>query len=997
MITRSVLLGGLIAAMLVCGAQSAQAQTDRLETVRALFDAQAYVAAQDALANVDRSKLTEAEKGDFDRYTSILPEAIQGNQRAGLDLTEAQAALDDSRWAEAEALCDTVSANPYADSEQRELALQLRRRVAERRALADAAMPRGPIQNSEPQPAPAPTPAPEPVAAPTPPPPPPPVVSASQQPAPMVEAQPAPPTVSGRATVVQQLTERERLLWQRAVAKSEELGRQARQAADEKRFEEARQLADQALSVVEANRGYAQPASRYEAAREAALRLQRDVAAAREIYDADQARIESEEIRSRVVERRARMEALKQEKIGQLMNTARQLMRERRYAEAVTPLREILHIDPPNIEARDLLFRASEDAALARQVDQKDTMSNETRDAIIDVEEALIPWTAEIVYPQNWEEISLRRGRETLFGPTAAEETELNRMLGATIQDVKFEGAALAEVLDAIQTDHRLNLSVDWNDLEANGVLRDKPISLRLHKVSLRTVLNELLNHASGQSQLAYRVNDGVLRVASKAKLDREKFNRSYDIRDLLVQTPQFENSLELGTNFAADPRNKSRTPGDDLLPAEQTIPDDPVRMAAVNDLIHVIRTTVEPNSWRESGTGDASIHELNGQLVVYNTSDAQQQIGDLLSQLRETRALQIALEARFLTVTSNFLEEIGVDLDFVFNAGNAGLDRGVTTSGIPVIDPFTGAAVLVPRQYSRLGVTPAVPAVGNPLPQPTQVIPGQPFAAPGFVPATGGVVPFSSDQMTPVPLRQNTLALTDPQTLITGVPGSLASGGNFDPAMTIAGSFLDNLQVDFLIRATQANKRSSVVQAPRLVMFNGQRANIFSGTNQSYLASLQPQLAEGAAAFAPVIGQAPSGMSLDVEGTISADRKYVTVTVRAQQANAPTLIREQFQLPSGNSPGAFVTLVQQQSTRVNTTVSIPDGGTVLLGGTKLAGEIEVDAGVPILSKIPILKRAFTNTSLVKDTQTLLILMKAKIIIQREAEEEAFPMLSMGG
>ena len=78
----------------------------------------------------------------------------------------------------------------------------------------------------------------------------------------------------------------------------------------------------------------------------------------------------------------------------------------------------------------------------------------------------------------------------------------------------------------------------------------------------------------------------------------------------------------------------------------------------------------------------------------------------------------------------------------------------------------------------------------------------------------------------------------------------------------------------------------------------------------------------------------------------------------------------------------------------IRTTVSVPDGGTVLLGGLKQVGEVEIEAGVPILSKIPILKRAFTNSTMVEDTQTLLILLKAKILIQKEAEEEAFPTLT---
>ena len=80
--------------------------------------------------------------------------------------------------------------------------------------------------------------------------------------------------------------------------------------------------------------------------------------------------------------------------------------------------------------------------------------------------------------------------------------------------------------------------------------------------------------------------------------------------------------------------------------------------------------------------------------------------------------------------------------------------------------------------------------------------------------------------------------------------------------------------------------------------------------------------------------------------------------------------------------------------TAVNTIVSVPDGGTLLLGGQTLAAEIEREQGVPILSKIPFLKRLFTNKSLAKDEQILLILVKPSIIIQREVEQTQFPLLN---
>ena len=66
----------------------------------------------------------------------------------------------------------------------------------------------------------------------------------------------------------------------------------------------------------------------------------------------------------------------------------------------------------------------------------------------------------------------------------------------------------------------------------------------------------------------------------------------------------------------------------------------------------------------------------------------------------------------------------------------------------------------------------------------------------------------------------------------------------------------------------------------------------------------------------------------------------------------------------------------------------------LLLGGTTISGEIEREAGVPVLSEIPFLKRAFTNRSYAKDEQVLLILVKPTIIIQREIEQQSFPLLT---
>ena len=84
-------------------------------------------------------------------------------------------------------------------------------------------------------------------------------------------------------------------------------------------------------------------------------------------------------------------------------------------------------------------------------------------------------------------------------------------------------------------------------------------------------------------------------------------------------------------------------------------------------------------------------------------------------------------------------------------------------------------------------------------------------------------------------------------------------------------------------------------------------------------------------------------------------------------------------------------TTVQQPSfanTSVSTTVSVPDGGTILLGGIKRMREGRLERGVPILSKIQYVNRLFKNTAIGRETSTLMMTVTPRIIIQEEEEQK---------
>src|SRR5262249_9616631 len=93
--------------------------------------------------------------------------------------------------------------------------------------------------------------------------------------------------------------------------------------------------------------------------------------------------------------------------------------------------------------------------------------------------------------------------------------------------------------------------------------------------------------------------------------------------------------------------------------------------------------------------------------------------------------------------------------------------------------------------------------------------------------------------------------------------------------------------------------------------------------------------------------------------------------------------------------PGAavvFTQYVQQPRTSsisVSTTVTVPDGGTVVMGGLKRMSEGRLECGPPVLSKIPYIDRLFRNVGYGRQGTSVLIMVTPRVIIQEEEEERA--------
>jgi general secretion pathway protein D len=945
-----VLIVSLLLGVGPARAEDQPSDSQKLSKAIKLYSDGAYAASRDLLREVGEDKLkTEDEQLQLQRYLSLTAKAIAGVESAKRSFDEGTAALKDDRRDDAKGSFASVLSNPFAPADLRSRAQSHLSTLNDKPAAGGS-------------------------------------VSAPTQGA------------LDQSSLVDELAREHELLWQKAVATYKDAARKIQNAVLAEDFAEARRLMDFARQTIELNRRYASPAAKYEAMRQQSRDMEAFIEDEQRSHDERLIKKEHDEINQREAERRTLVEATQQNQIEQFMGRAAELKKEGRFDEAIQVYDQVLAIDPNYETARifhedlgDLLSNTE-----ARQIGEE--RDKQRQDLIVETDEAGIPWHDNLTYPKNWPEITARR----LGGVAEAGESEENRQvrkqLRKVVPEIKFDAVPFEEVIDQLRALTGLNIVPNWSALEAAAIEKDAEVSLRLNTVKIEKALDLILNEVgAGEVELAYEIDDGVIQISTKDDLSRRTFVKVYNIQDLVVSVPTFRgrriNLENIGQNqqqgglgggrFLEGGGASGGTSGGLFNGGEQGDEEDQQDgVDPLQPIIDLIQETIDPESWRTAGGNVGSISSLQQQIIVTQTSTAHDQLRDLLQDLRRARALQVSVEARYITISRNWLEQIGVDLDIILNNGNAGFDRST------ILDPATGNAILVPRQFTRNGFTPGAPG-GIGITQPTQPF-GQIFGQPGLVPGTGSVGP-ASGRSTPIPIVNNTLDLAAPSD--TNINGSLGSLVNSTPAFQIFGSFLDNIQVDFLLRASQVDRRASDLDSPRLVLFNGQRATFESFIEQDYIAALQPVIGDNAGAFLPSVATALTGRSLDVQATVSADRRYVTMTVRTF-TRVTGDFRTVFFAGSQTVGSGFIELATQTTQQIRTTVSVPDGGTLLIGGLKLSGERDVDAGVPILSRIPILKRAFSNTSNVKDDQVLLILLKPTIIIQDEAEADAFPTLS---
>jgi len=761
-----------------------------------------------------------------------------------------------------------------------------------------------------------------------------------------------------------------------------------------------------------------------------------------------------------------------EQEFADLVEDFNQKMKERRYAEAELLARKAKDLNPDLPQATIMVDKAKLQKQIAFNEDVKDRKADSFLKSLNDVEEAIIAPGRDYSMPdaRSWGELTKRRERFGRVDSRERTESELKieQSLGEQVS-LHYQDKPLTEVIRQIALDHEINITMKTRDIESSGLSVAQLVSIDVDGITLRSALNLLLDQAGG---LVYSIENETLMITNQLEQETKFINVAYNVADLVVpvgirnpaNVGQYGNSVPGSERVPGASGNGFYQVNDDLAvsiggngrPSANGTGSgsQSVSNADFSGLVNLITTTVEPGTWDvDGGNGTIGQEENTLSLVIRQTSAVHEQIADLLTQLRKLQDLQVTVEVRFISVSDSFFERIGVDFDMNLN-DTLGDPPGVPAFGSRQLQ-FPGGAGqnggggggqqggdLRGNQQGQGGGQQGQQnqGGGQQLFDPINRVNSPRDDFRGTVVGMSGPNQFTQDY--DIQFRQGSFEI--------GVPDF----GGFQPnaGIQVGMAILSDIEAFFFIQAAQGDSRSNILFAPKVTMYNGQFASITDQTQRYLVIGQIPNIAPGAVGFQPIVAPFPDGISLTVSGVVSADRRYVRLSMSpfftpffSQIIDVQTFTNVNsggagglggggggfggggFGGGGGGAGGGFggiggigggfgggggggfggggggggggqggqqgggqsgtLQLPVISSISVSTVVSVPDGGTVLLGGIKRLREGRNMAGVPILNKIPYISRLFKNSGVGRETESIMLMVTPRIIIQEEEEE----------
>lgn len=572
-------------------------------------------------------------------------------------------------------------------------------------------------------------------------------------------------------------------------------------------------------------------------------------------------------------------------------------------------------------------------------------------------DEELIPYSRDqiIRYDKETWGKALRREPTGLTDKKMTEDPDvlvIKRIMETVRENIIVnEEHSLQEQLDFIS--QRYNIPITYGDGVSDAITAAGAKKFSLTNLPLGTALKYALQQysVSGGTQLYYIFRDKAICIVTQAEAQPSRELKIYNVDDLVYQVPNFEPpSTALDLNLPGPTGAQFPPPQPVTLPQKTAL--------TLEGLIELIKKNVASDTWE--GATPASANAVPGtqitpvgtnKIMVIQLAQNQKEVVEFLKMLRSFQGTMISIQANFLNVTDDFLEDIGVQWQ--------GLQQTRNQTG----------TLTATQNLAGGGGQPGFEKIGNSA--------GTPYD-----------LRFRSDYTFNSGNLIQGVAQTDPS---AALGGRLVDAGGLGLQYT----FLGRNPLNLVAKAIQKKEKVILLDSPKIMALNAQRSYVTFLKEVSFIRDLD--IISGALAYDPILDTLQLGIILDVMPVMSYDRKFITLHT------LPTFIqlqgvRDMTFAPSGTGwNGETGTVYGENYTlqlpwvrthRARTTVQCPDKGTILLGGMKTASDIDLEMRTPVLEKLPLVGSLFRRRAKTLEKQNLLIMMTAEIVDLPDMEKE---------
>jgi Flp pilus assembly secretin CpaC len=644
----------------------------------------------------------------------------------------------------------------------------------------------------------------------------------------------------------------------------------------------------------------------------------------------------------------AKQRAAHKERTKVLFAKANQAMERSDYQTARNLAEEILSGDPTNADAKRLRRIAVDAESEALDDKYKHELLNEWKSVFEQLAEAYAPQTDDYTFPSSWDAVQNKRLPPALSSQKGLTEDPQNREIRNKLEQMRttvhFHETRIDGDGGAIDYLHRIsgvNIVMlpaakegkSDADLTIESLSLDQPVSVK-----------QILDLVTQLKGLAWNIENGVVQITTPAAAQGAAIVQLYDVKDIATPISNFP-----GEEVNLDPKGEHQA-------VEEA--KEPVADFVLDNIAELITNNVDKPVWEAGGTVEAV---PPGTLVIKCPAATHAKVQQLLDGLRGAGGLQVSIETRFLTVKDNFLQDVGVDMRGLGdNTGGQGVPGkgGIATTG-GITTPVTFDDVFFGSPGNPSGGRPDANSIGTSN-------------------ETGVYYQISGKGSKGDDIRARFENIYD---VSIGKPGVLTDLGG----LTFQGTYLNNTQAEAILHAVEKSDRSTTLTAPRLTAYNGQRANVTVLNQVSYIADFDVEIAQASQIGDPIVQTLRDGVILDLRPVVSADRRFITMELRPTVAVLARPIQT-FQTTLANGPPVTIQLPEIAVQRVRTTITMPDGGTLLLGGLKFLEERRLDSGVPWLNQIPIVSFMTSRKGTFLEKRNLLVLIRARILRPEENE-----------